>query len=64
VDAIVTAMSSVPGVYVWIAKWTRPSPVRDHAAGDPDAVAEAAILGTGKAMELIDLTNIRGRTRA
>src|SRR5260221_8298556 len=29
-------------------------------AGEPDAVAEAAILGTGKAMELIDLTKHSG----
>jgi glutamate formiminotransferase len=29
-------------------------------AGEPDAVAEAALLGTGKAMELIDLTKHSG----
>src|SRR5713101_7548457 len=29
-------------------------------AGEPDAVAEAALLGTGKAMELIDLTKHKG----
>jgi glutamate formiminotransferase len=29
-------------------------------AGEPDAVAEAALLGTGKAMELIDLTKHTG----
>jgi len=33
-------------------------------AGEPDAVAEAAILGTGKAMELIDRMSTRGLTRA
>src|SRR5258707_8776019 len=57
VDAIVGAMSSVPGVYVLDREMDA-----DHhrcvitLAGEPDAVAEAAILGTGKAMELIDLT--------
>src|SRR5260221_2641189 len=61
VDAIVTAMSSVPGVYVLDREMDA-----DHhrcvitLAGDPDAVAEAAILGTGKAMELIDLTKHSG----
>jgi len=29
-------------------------------AGEPDAVAEAAILGTGKAMELIDMNEHKG----
>src|SRR6266403_1113319 len=61
VDAIVTAMSSVPGVYVLDREMDA-----DHhrcvitLAGEPDAVAEAAILGTGKAMELIDLTKHSG----
>src|SRR5258705_67225 len=61
VDAIVTAMSSVPGVYVLDREMDA-----DHnrsvitLAGGPDAVAEAALLGTGKAMELIDLTKHRG----
>jgi glutamate formiminotransferase / formiminotetrahydrofolate cyclodeaminase len=61
VAAIVAAMSSVPGVYVLDREMDA-----DHhrsvitLAGDPDAVAEAAILGTGKAMELIDLTKHTG----
>jgi len=61
VDAIVTAMSSVPSVYVLDQEMDA-----DHnrcvitLAGEPDAVAEAALLGTGKAMELIDLTKHTG----
>src|SRR2546421_1056711 len=61
VDAIVAAMSSVPGVYVLDREMDA-----DHnrsvvtLAGEPDAVAEAALLGTGKAMELIDLTKHSG----
>jgi len=61
VDAIVAVMSSVPEVYVLDREMDA-----DHhrcvitLAGDPDAVAEAAILGTGKAMELIDLTKHSG----
>jgi glutamate formiminotransferase / formiminotetrahydrofolate cyclodeaminase len=61
VDAIVAAMSSVPGVYVLDREMDA-----DHnrsvitLAGDPDAVAEAALLGTGKAMTLIDLTKHTG----
>src|SRR5256712_4281166 len=61
IDAIVAAMSDVPGVYVLDREMDA-----DHhrcvitLAGEPDAVAEAAILGTGKAMELIDLTKHNG----
>jgi glutamate formiminotransferase / formiminotetrahydrofolate cyclodeaminase len=61
VDAIVAAMSSVPGVYVLDREMDA-----DHnrcvitLAGEPDAVAEAVLLGTGKAMELIDLTKHTG----
>jgi len=57
IDAIVNAMSSVPGVYVL----DRESDA-DHnrsvitLAGAPDAVGEAAILGAGKALDLIDMT--------
>ena len=57
VDAIVNAMSSVAGVYVLDREMDA-----DHnrcvitLAGEPDLVAEAALLGTGKAMELIDMT--------
>jgi glutamate formiminotransferase len=57
VDAIVASMSKVPGVYVLDREMDA-----DHnrsvvtLAGDPDAVAEAALLGVGKALELIDLT--------
>jgi glutamate formiminotransferase / formiminotetrahydrofolate cyclodeaminase len=61
VQAIVAAMSSVPGVYVLDREMDA-----DHnrsvitLAGEPDAVAEAALLGVGKAMELIDLTKHTG----
>src|SRR3989442_12843049 len=61
VDAIVAAMSSVPGVYVLDREMDA-----DHnwsvitLAGEPDAVAEGALLGTGKAMELIALTKHTG----
>ncbi|HYL84345.1 MAG TPA: glutamate formimidoyltransferase [Candidatus Angelobacter sp.] len=61
VDAIVAAMCSVAGVFVLDREMDA-----DHnrcvitLAGDPDAVAEAALLGTGKAMELIDLTKHTG----
>ena len=61
VDAIVNAMSSVPGVYVLDREMDA-----DHnrcvitLAGEPDAAGEAAILGAGKAMELIDMNEHRG----
>src|SRR5215470_3012167 len=61
VDAIVAAMSSVPGVYVLDREMDA-----DHnrsvvtLAGEPDAVAEAALQGAGKAMDLIDLTKHAG----
>ncbi len=61
VDAIVAAMSGLPGVYVLDRKMDT-----DHhrsvvtLAGDPEAVAEAALLGVGKAMELVDLTKHSG----
>jgi glutamate formiminotransferase/formiminotetrahydrofolate cyclodeaminase len=56
VDAIVSAMSAVTGVYVLDRELDA-----DHhrcvvtLAGEPEAVAEAALRGVGKAMELIDL---------
>jgi glutamate formiminotransferase/formiminotetrahydrofolate cyclodeaminase len=61
VDAIVAAMSKVPGVYVLDREMDA-----DHnrsvvtLAGEPDAVAQAALLGVGKASELIDLTKHTG----
>jgi glutamate formiminotransferase len=61
VDAIVAAMSAVPGVFVL----DRESDA-DHnrsvvtLAGEPEPVAEAALLGVGKALELIDLTKHSG----
>src|SRR6202171_4707955 len=61
VDAIVAAMSSVPGVHVLDREMDA-----DHnrsvvtLAGEPEAVGEAAILGAGKALELIDLTKHTG----
>lgn len=57
VDAIVAAMSAVPGVFV-LDREMDP----DHnrcvitLAGEPEPVAEAALLGVGKARDLIDLT--------
>jgi glutamate formiminotransferase/formiminotetrahydrofolate cyclodeaminase len=61
VDAIVGAMSAVPSVYVLDREMDA-----DHhrcvvtLAGDPDAVAEAALRGAGKALELIDLNHHTG----
>jgi len=61
VEAIVAAMSSVPGVYVLDREMDA-----DHnrcvvtLAGEPEAVAEAALRGVGKAAELIDLTKHTG----
>jgi glutamate formiminotransferase / formiminotetrahydrofolate cyclodeaminase len=61
VDAIIGAMSSVSGVYVLDREMDA-----DHnrcvvtLAGEPESVAEAALRGTGKAMELIDLTKHSG----
>src|SRR5215813_8887460 len=61
VDALIHVMSSVPGVYVLDREMDA-----DHnrcvitLAGEPDAVGEAAILGAGKALELIDMTMHKG----
>src|SRR6202048_433868 len=61
VDAIVASMSKVPDVYVLDREMDA-----DHnrsvvtLAGDPDAGAEAALLGVGKALELIALTKHAG----
>ena len=61
VDAIIAAMSDVEGVYLL----DRESDA-DHnrsvvtLAGEPEAVAEAAMRGVGKALELIDLTKHSG----
>src|SRR5438128_8797359 len=61
VDALVAAMSGVEGVWVL----DRESDT-DHnrsvitLAGEPEAVAEAALRGVGKAAELIDLTKHTG----
>ncbi len=61
VDAIVGAMSGVAGA--WVLDRTSDA---DHnrsvitLAGEPDAVAEAAIRGAGKALELIDMTRQTG----
>src|SRR5438128_9743960 len=61
VDALVAAMSGIEGVWVL----DRESDT-DHnrsvitLAGEPDAVAEAALRGVGKAAELIDLTRHTG----
>src|SRR5208282_2356101 len=61
VDAIVAAMREVEGVYLL----DRESDA-DHnrsvitLAGEPEKVAEAALRGVGKALELIDLTKHSG----
>lgn len=61
IDALVAAMQTVPGVYVL----DRESDA-DHnrcvvtLAGAPEPVAEAALRGVGKALELIDLTRHSG----
>jgi glutamate formiminotransferase len=61
VDALVQTMSSVPGVWVLDREMDA-----DHnrsvitLAGEPDAVAEAALRGTGKAVELIDMNQHTG----
>src|SRR6266849_3571858 len=61
VDTIVASMKKVPGVYVLDREMDA-----DHhrcvvtLAGEPDAVAEAALRGVGKAMELIDLNHHTG----
>src|ERR1700720_3803311 len=61
VDALVQAMCCVPGVYVLDREMDA-----DHnrcvitLAGEPEAVGEAAILGAGKALELIDMNEHKG----
>ena len=61
VDAIVASMSKIPGVYVLDREMDA-----DHhrcvitLAGEPEAVAEAALQGVGKALELIDLNHHSG----
>src|SRR5579862_6258802 len=61
IDALIAAMQSVEGVYVL----DRESDA-DHnrcvitLAGEPEPVAEAALRGVGKALELIDLTKHSG----
>src|SRR5499425_2029504 len=61
VDRLIETMSKVPGV--WVLDYEMDA---DHnrcvitLAGEPDAVAEAALQGTGKAVELIDMTQHTG----
>jgi glutamate formiminotransferase / formiminotetrahydrofolate cyclodeaminase len=61
IDAILAAMREVPGVYLLAHESDA-----DHnrsvvtLAGEPEAIAEAALRGVGKAAELIDLTNHSG----
>jgi len=61
VDALIQTMSAVAGVWVLDHEMDA-----DHnrcvvtLAGEPEAVAEAAILGAGKAMELIDMNHHKG----
>ena len=61
VDALVHTMSRIPGVWVLDREMDA-----DHnrsvitLAGEPDAVAEAALLGAGKAVELIDMNEHTG----
>src|SRR5437868_1254128 len=59
--ALIEVMSKVPGVWVLDHEMDA-----DHnrcvitLAGEPEPVAEAAILGTGKAVELIDMNEHKG----
>src|SRR5579864_4956228 len=61
IDALVDAMSGVPGA--WVLDRTSDA---DHnrtvitLAGEPEAVAEAAIRGAGAAADLIDMTRHKG----
>jgi glutamate formiminotransferase len=61
VDALVGAMRAVPGIWVLDR-----SSDEDHnrsvitLAGEPEAVAEAAVRGVGKAAEIIDMTRQTG----
>lgn len=61
VDAMVASMSAVAGAYVLDREMDA-----DHnrsvitLAGDPESVAEAALVGVGKAMQLIDMTKHSG----
>ena len=61
VDALVDAMSGVPGAWV-LDRTSDPDHNRSviTLAGEPEAVAEAAIRGVGKAAELIDMTRQTG----
>lgn len=61
VEAIVAAMREIPGVYV-LDRESDPDHNRSVVtlAGEPDAIAEAALRGVGKAAELIDLTKHSG----
>jgi glutamate formiminotransferase len=61
VDTLIQTMAKVPGVWVLDHEMDA-----DHnrcvitLAGEPDAVAEAATLGAGKAIELIDMNEHKG----
>src|ERR1700693_2719568 len=61
VDALVDAMSCVPGAWL-LDRTSDPDHNRSviTLAGEPGAVAEAAIRGVGKAAELIDMTRQTG----
>jgi glutamate formiminotransferase len=61
VDAIVDAMSGIAGAWV-LDRTSDPDHNRSVVtlAGSPEAVAEAAIRGAGKAAELIDMTQHEG----
>jgi glutamate formiminotransferase len=61
VEAIVAAMSAVPGAWV-LDRTSDPDHNRSviTLAGEPEAVAEAALRGVGKAAELIDMTQQTG----
>ncbi|HWF37304.1 MAG TPA: glutamate formimidoyltransferase [Candidatus Acidoferrales bacterium] len=61
VEAIVAAMREIPGVFV-LDRESDPDHNRSVVtlAGEPEAIAEAALRGVGKAAELIDLTKHSG----
>jgi glutamate formiminotransferase len=61
VDAIAAAMGEIPGAFL-LGRESDPDHNRSviTLAGEPEAVAEAALRGVGKAAELIDLTRQTG----
>jgi glutamate formiminotransferase len=59
VNAIVEAISAVPGIHILDCQSDRPQPQRHHVRG-AQCIVDAAFAGIGKAAELIDLDQHRG----